>query len=173
MNLQELVAIGSIFAHRQTDFYNMIGSYFFASEVAQQLYYVDFIPDKLPRSANDTVKDEIDYYWNDVKKHVMDEYHEPMQNSRQLKSVAYRYLARGYNHVMGINCRYGIGSFSRMFYEMTEVLERGLKYADNFEGVELKLEYSFKQSKIVLSQNIETCDDNDNMEVSREVLATN
>jgi hypothetical protein len=173
MNLQELVAIGSTFAHRQADFYNMMGNYFFASEVAEQLYYVGFVPDKLPRSANDTVKDEIDYYWKDVKQHFMDEYREPMQNSRQLKSVAYRYLSRGYNHVMGINCRYGIGSFSRMFYEMTEVLERGLKYVDTFEGAELKLEYSFKNSRIVLSQNVETFDDNDNLKVYREVLATN
>ena len=60
-----------------------------------------------------------------------------------------------------------------MFYEMTEVLERGLKYVDNFEGVELKLEYSFKNSKIILSQNVETFDDNDNLKVYREVLATN
>ena len=111
MNLQELVAIGSIFAHREKDFYNMIGNYFFASEVAQQLYYVDFYPNKLPKSANEVVRDEVNYYWDDVKQNFLSEFDEPMRNSRQLKSVAYRYLSRGYNHVMGINCRYGIGSF--------------------------------------------------------------
>jgi len=177
MNLQELVAIGSIFAQRQTDFYNTIGMYFFASEIAEQLYYVDFIPDKLPRSSNDTVKAEIDYYWNEVKQHIKDEYsilEHDNTDFRKLKSVAYRYLARGYNHVEGINCRYGIRTFSRMFYEMTEVLERGLKYVDTtFEGLELKLEYSFKQSKIILSQNVETFDDDDNLKVYREVLVTN
>jgi len=137
MNLQELVAIGSTFAHRQADFYNRIGMYFFASEVAEQLRYLDFIPDKLPRSSNDTVRAEIDDYWQDVKQHFVDEGEEPMLNSRQLKSVAYRYLARGYNHVKGIDCRYGTGSFSRMFYEMTEVLDRGMKYVDNFKVVDL------------------------------------
>jgi hypothetical protein len=179
VNLQEIVALGTTLAHRESDFINdYTGDNSFGYELASQLYYmletgVNLNYLKMPRSSNEIVHEYLNEHWKDTLETVDLEYAHIPTNARKLKAVAYRFLARGYNHVKGIEARYGDYAFSNMFYDMQHVLEQGLKHADRWEGRELKLRYSFAKREISLGQTYETEDDCGHYKTTNEFLSSN
>lgn len=176
-NLQELVALGSTLAHRENDFINHYTGYnSFASEVARHLYYFDFDGNdfKLPRSSSTVVKDTLDESWQDILKTLADEFEYVPTNSRKLKSIAYRFLSRGYNHVNEIDKRCNSSyRFNSVFEDMKDVLKSGLKYVDKWEDTEVNLKYSFTKRKVELFQSFEIEDDNGCLIRTVEHLASN
>jgi hypothetical protein len=177
-NLQELVAIGSILAHREEDFINNFTcKNSFAWEVAEQLYYaldnIDINRIKLPRSSNEYVSEYLSIKWNEVLRYWEEERQEAKPtNTRKIKAIAYHFLSRGYNHVKGINRRYGHFAFNSMFYDMQSVLEQGLKRVDAYEGSLVKLSYSFAQHDCYLSQVLYNIDEYGYETPYTEILST-
>jgi hypothetical protein len=178
-NLQEIVALGTILAHREDDFINdYTGNNSFCYELGSQLHHilekeVNLNHLKMARSSNEIVHEYLNDHWKDTLETMDLEYADIPANARKLKAVAYRFLARGYNHVNGVESRHGDNVFSNMFYDMQKVLEEGLKHADPWEGKELKLRYSFAQREISLSHTYETEDDYGYYKTTNEVLASN
>lgn len=178
MNLQELVALGSILAHREGDFTNhYTGDSWFSYEIAAQLYYSKSNGNynvKLPRSSSSCVKKTLDEAWQDVLKSLKSEFEYTPTNSRKLRCIAYRFISRGYNHVKEINKRCDSQyRFNAVFDDVKYVLEQGLKRVDKSAGCEVRLNYSFTTCKVELFQSLGFEDDQGYLKTMFEHLASN
>jgi len=178
MNLQELVALGSIYAHRSGDFYNSYtGGNSLPDTIAEQLAALerdDMIEcTALPYSRNEQILSEVESLWDEIVHSARVNEDIVFSNPRKARAIAHRFMSRGYNHVTGIGVRNNHDFlFNNMFYNMIEVLDDGLMRVDCFNGMTVKLSYSFAQESIVLSQQIEYYDDNYRYKTMQEVLAS-
>lgn len=164
-NLEELVALGSIFQHRQYDFYNQYsGAYSFPDEVAQQLYYYqNSMPNyiKHTKCSSEVIKDELDEIWPEIWAFFESNYDERPLDKRHLKMVAYRYLSKGYNHSAWMRNRYRIdlgyayialrGWFDRIMRDLVEYSWEGAEYSLNVNygqrsaSIKLTNEYGYDE----------------------------
>jgi hypothetical protein len=148
-NAQELTALGAILAYRDHDFYNLRGDDGFYSEVVLQLengYYTNLEKIKLPYSASYAVKERIEEVWESIAK----EYYEGtgQRCSKRMKTIAYRFLSRGFNHVEKIGRYY----FDRMYYELYHSLEEFIKRNDFYQREKVTICYTLKKSEVVIKR---------------------
>ncbi len=148
-NAQELTALGVILAYRDHDFYNFRGGDGFYSAVSSQLIngcYYDLEKEKLPVSASYAVKERLDDSWEEIAK----EYYEStgQKCSKRMKTIAYRFMSRGYNHVEKIGSYY----FDRMYYELDLSISEFIKYHEFYEGEMINVYYNLKSIEVVIKR---------------------
>jgi hypothetical protein len=149
-NLQELVAMGSILAHREHDFYNKMGDFTLGSEIADQLRCLASYPQKLPK-INPEVSDTVREAWPSVVSELAG--WDITEGLETLFDIACAYMSRGYRHVETINIRTGAYyGFNTLWATMLDALDTGLRYTEPYDGCRLNVSYSFRHNLVNLGR---------------------
>ena len=128
-NLDELAALGAIFASREWDFYNAYNRDGFPSEVAEQVanYIVYCGDDPVDKPCSSTIPDVLkEHYENrigEIEASIESEYNSIVDEDeykdyedfdwKSIHKLALSYLAKGYNEVQRKEQRYNIDFHSR------------------------------------------------------------